>query len=168
MEPGSAQAKQQARSERLAALVHSSREKQHRLEEKLRTNDKMLANSALAKVENRLTITDGRADRSQALVDPALVRRVVLVLSESGTKLSLGGPRRRNGRWGLHVATDSVGEEVGLDDCEEADGIDLEALVTDYCASVEAKVGRVEEEIEEVRAFCEYLEKKVITEPIDI
>ena len=168
MEPGSAQAKQQARSERLAALVHSSREKQHRLEEKLRTNDKMLANSALAKVENRLTITDGRADCSQALVDPALVRRVALVLSESGTKLALGGPRRRDGRWGLHVATDSVGGEVDLDNCAEADGIDLEALVTDYCTSVEAKVGKVEEEIEEVRAFCEYLEKKVITEPIDI
>lgn len=168
MEPGSAQAKQQARSDRLAALVHSSKEKQHRLEEKLRANDNMLAKSTLAKVENRLTVTDGRADRSQSLVDPSLVRRVALMLSESGTKLALGGPRRRDGRWGLHVATDLVGEEVDLDNCAEADGIDLEALVTDYCASVEAKVGKVEEEIEEVRAFCEYLERKVITEPIDI
>jgi hypothetical protein len=164
MAPGSAQAKQQARSERLAALVHSSRDKQHRLEEKLKINDKVLANSTLAMAENRLAISGGRGDLSRSLVDPSLLRRVALILSESGTKLALGGPRRRDGRWGLRVEAGSDGKEVGLDDC---DGIDFEALVTDYCTSVEAKVGKVEEEIEEVRAFCEYLEKKVITEPLD-
>jgi hypothetical protein len=112
----------------------------------------------LAKLENRLVIAEGDCS-SRALVDPSLVRRVALLLSESGTALALGGSRRRDGRWGLHVMTDSDGKEVEI--CGEGDGIDLEALVTDYCQSVKAKMGKLEEEIGDVRAFCTYLESKV-------
>jgi hypothetical protein len=128
------------------------------LQEKLKTDDKILGSSTLAKVENRLVVAEGDGS-SRALVDPSLVRRVALLLSESGTALALGGSRRRDGRWGLHVMTDSDGKEVEI--CGEGDGIDLEALVTDYCQSVKAKMGKLEEEIGDVRAFCTYLESKV-------
>lgn len=150
--PGSAQAKQQARSERLTAL-----------KEKLKTNDKILGSSTLAKVENRLVVAEGDGS-SRALVDPSLVWRVALLLSESGTALALGGPRRRNGRWGLHVMTDSDGKEVDI--CGEGDGIDLEGLVFDYCKSVEAKMGILEGEIDDVRAFCSYVETKVVNDNV--
>ena len=111
----------------------------------------------------------GEGNDSTALIDPSLVTRVADLLCESGTRLNLGGSRRRDGRWGLSMP-DTNNDGRPNDGDSEKENIDLESLeslVQDYCSSVEAKIFRKTEEIEEVRAFCNYLESKVITTPID-
>jgi hypothetical protein len=165
---------EQLRKERQAYLsrhVESSKNEQQALTRKVEDSDKMLANGSLATLDRMREILATRpAVETRALADYNLLKRCACILSDSGTRLGLGGSRRKNGRWGIglnqksNVDSDFEDNEEE-DEEEEEESIDLESFVLDYCSSVEIKMERVQDELEETQAFNDYLESKVLTEP---
>lgn len=160
-------------------LVQSSARKRERLRGKLTEDGDRAAvassssSSLGALVPRRLggamtaIIGDVKDDRDpeKYTIDTGLVKRVSELLKESGRRLKLGrnwwisssASPRKDGK-----GADSKGEEEEEAKLENQGAEGLEGIVRSYCRSVEDRVSRVGEDLKEMRAFCEYLEAKVL------
>lgn len=167
----------QLRKERQAYLskyVQSTKDEQKEGKEKVEDDHALtLANSPLVTLDRMREIIASRPTTElQALADSNLLKRCACILSDSGTRLGLGGSRRKDGRWGMPLnRKGDANEDLGSDTEEGGggeEGIDLESFIIDYCSSVEIKLAIVQDELDEARAFNQYLESKVITEHTDV
>ena len=132
-----------------------------RLRDKLDADHALMRKRALVPVSGKGRQTFSTADEGS--IDSVLAKRLMVVLSDSGTKLGLGGPQRKQGRWGVSASSSKEKRDDDFHGYGEADDINnFESLVVDYCSSVEAKMEKAKEEIHELQAFTEYLESKVV------
>uniref|UniRef100_A0A7S4N042 Uncharacterized protein n=1 Tax=Odontella aurita TaxID=265563 RepID=A0A7S4N042_9STRA len=154
-------------------LVQSSARKRDRLRGKLRTGDEKDGGAAAATgamVPRRLggamtaaavsasTGVKDERDPEKYAVNEGLSKRVSKMLKESGRRLKLG----RNW-WLSSSASSPKKEEEAETEAENSCSVaGLEGIVRSYCRSVEDRVSRVGEDLKEMRAFCEYLEAKVL------
>ena len=94
---------------------------------------------------------DGFASRQGAAC-----RSVGKTIRDSGNRLNL------EGKWfggdATKAITDGIAQEPVIEGVAE-----LESMVKEYCGNVESKIGSQNEKIEELLAFCDHLEKELMS-----
>eukprot|EP01082_Thalassiosira_pseudonana_P000429 g132.t1 g132 contig1:319217-321559(+) len=145
-------------------LLKKSAETRRLLRERLNTPSKQPSSALVAAVRGTSS-ADGKTSASSALNDDsfasrqgAACRAVGKTIRESGHRLHLEGQwwSAKNGL--LTDGSSSASSEPVIEGVAQ-----LESMVKDYCGSVEGKIGKQQEKIEELEAFCDHLEKEVVS-----